>query len=295
MDEPSKSKLEPPETTLDLELGHLGPTRRPWKARMGTQWIGSPNKAKGREGFKPEAIVIHTMEGTLEKTDAWFLNKESAASAHYGIGRHGEIHQYVDESNRAWHVGRIFNPTWPFVKPDVNPNWYTIGIEHEGEGDTPWSDEMYNASAQLIYEICRRWAIPCDRDHIIGHHEIRADKTCPGVGVDLDKLVAMANKFQRQPITFNVQPGFDSEDVQGTQASSLTDLLSVDDDARAFASLISSKTLVPPLSIGVFADWGSGKSFFMRKIQHWVRTIADQSKQAGASNTAFCENVVQIE
>ncbi len=91
------------------------------------------------------------------------------------------------------------------------------------------------------------------------------------------------------------QPGFDSEDVQGTQASKLVDLLDIENDAKAFASLITAKNLVPPLSVGIFADWGAGKSFFMRKIHHWVETIADQSKRAEAGNTAFCGNVVQIE
>lgn len=37
---------------------------------MAIQWIGSPNKDKRRDGFRPEAIVIHIMEGTLKGTDA---------------------------------------------------------------------------------------------------------------------------------------------------------------------------------------------------------------------------------
>lgn len=110
---------------------------------MAIQWIGSPNKDKGREGYRPEAIVIHIMEGTLKGTDAWFSNEESG------------------------------------------------------------SDALYKASAGLIETICRRWAIPCDRDHIIGHREIRADKTCPGLEVDLDKLVDMANDIHQSPATFN--------------------------------------------------------------------------------------------
>lgn len=104
---------------------------------MAIQWIGSPNRDKGREGFRPEAIVIHIMEGTLQGTDAWFSNEESGVSAHYAIGKYGESHQYVGESDRAWHAGRIVSPTWRLLKPDINPNWYTIGIEHEGREDTP--------------------------------------------------------------------------------------------------------------------------------------------------------------
>lgn len=117
---------------------------------MAIQLIGSPNKDKGHEGFRPEAIVIHIMEGTLKGTDAWFKNEESGVSAHYGIGKQGEIHQYVGESDTTWHSGRLVSPTWRLLKPDVNPNWYTIGIEHEGRADTPWSDALYKASARLI-------------------------------------------------------------------------------------------------------------------------------------------------
>lgn len=44
---------------------------------------------------------------------------------------------------------------------------------------------------------------PATAQHIIGHREIRLDKTCPGFEADLDRLVDLANKFQRDPATFN--------------------------------------------------------------------------------------------
>ena len=74
---------------------------------MAIQWVGGLNKDQGQEGFRPEAIVIHIMEGTLKGTDAWFKNEESGVSAHYGIGKQGEIHQYVGKSDTAWHAGRL--------------------------------------------------------------------------------------------------------------------------------------------------------------------------------------------
>ncbi len=37
-------------------------------------WKGSPNFWSGRQGHKPEGIVIHIMAGTLIGTDAWFNN-----------------------------------------------------------------------------------------------------------------------------------------------------------------------------------------------------------------------------
>lgn len=170
---------------------------------MAIQWIGSPNRDKGREGYKPDAIVLHIMEGTLKGTDAWFKSEESGVFAHYEIGKTGEIHQYVGESDTAWHAGHIVASSWLLLKRDVNPNWYTIGIEHEGRAETPWSDTMYRASAKLIDDICRRWSIPCDQHHIIGHREIRSDKTCPGFEVDLDRLIDMVKEIQQSSATFN--------------------------------------------------------------------------------------------
>jgi N-acetyl-anhydromuramyl-L-alanine amidase AmpD len=61
----------------------------------------SPNFWVGRKGYRPEAIVIHIMDGTLIGTDSWFANHTSQVSAHYGIGKNGEIHQYVQENDTA--------------------------------------------------------------------------------------------------------------------------------------------------------------------------------------------------
>ena len=158
--------------------------------------LPSPNSNKGRKSYRPEAIVIHIMEGSLSGTDDWFRSTKSNVSAHYGIGKTGEVHRYVPEEDTAWHAGRVNAPTWIGLKPSgkmyINPNYYTIGIEHEGFDNAEWTDAMYLASSTMIREICQRWNIPIDRQHIIGHHEIYSLKTCPGHKVSLNKLIAMA-------------------------------------------------------------------------------------------------------
>lgn len=166
-------------------------------------WLGSPNKETGRRGFRPEAIVVHIMDGTLVGTDAWFANPKSAVSAHYGIGSAGQIHQYVAESDTAWHAGRRAQPTWRLIKPTPNPNSYTIGIEHEGHADTPWSDAMLAASTQLAAEVCNRWSVAVDRDHLIGHREIYARKSCPGTWLSLDDWVRRVRQNVLAPATYN--------------------------------------------------------------------------------------------
>ncbi len=178
--------------------------------------IQSPNFASGRKIYKPEAIVIHIMEGTLSGTDSWFKNPASKVSAHYGIGKTGEVHQYVDEINTAWHAGRVNAPSWQLIKPAgnglfINPNYYTVGIEHEGNENSDWTDAMYNSSSEMIRAISNRWNIPIDRNHIFGHREIYSLKTCPGSKVDLNKLIALASNSpipENTPVIEKVsQPG----------------------------------------------------------------------------------------
>jgi N-acetyl-anhydromuramyl-L-alanine amidase AmpD len=164
----------------------------------------SPNISTGRKTYKPEAIVIHIMEGTLPGTDNWFANPQSKVSAHYGIGKNGEVHRYVEEKDTAWHAGRVYAPSWNLIKRSanglfVNPNYYTIGIEHEGNENSPWPDQMYQSSGSLISEISLRWGIPVDRSHILGHHEIYSEKTCPGFKVDLNKLISIATGIGQLP------------------------------------------------------------------------------------------------
>ena len=108
----------------------------------------SPNFWVGRKGYRPEAVVIHIMDGTLVGTDSWFANHDSQVSAHYGVGKNGEVHQYVQENDTAWHAGRVDAPVWKLIRPNLNPNLYTIGIEHEGRPNDIWPEEMKRVSAR---------------------------------------------------------------------------------------------------------------------------------------------------
>ncbi|MGD8570088.1 MAG: P-loop NTPase fold protein [Gammaproteobacteria bacterium] len=88
------------------------------------------------------------------------------------------------------------------------------------------------------------------------------------------------------PITvFN--PAYASDTVTAQD-----DALGIIHDVRAFAELICLEDLEPPLSIGLFGDWGSGKSFFMDKLATEIDNIT-QDEAAQASGT-FVSNVVHI-
>lgn len=166
------------------------------------KWVGAhpTNFRKGRGRWKPELIVIHVMGGTMVGTDAFFNTErpKRESSAHYGVSE-TEIHQYVAEVDQAYHAGLkpeqiLAHGTARLIRArsNTNPNLYTVGIEHDVANDktdlAPWSDALYAQSARLVADIAKRWSIPLDRDHVVGHRECGALKACPGA-CDLDRLV----------------------------------------------------------------------------------------------------------
>lgn len=152
------------------------------------------NIHKGRDGAIPiDTIVIHVTEGNAASVIAWFNNPEAKASAHYMVQRDGKIVRFVSEEDTAWHAGRVNAPVAPIVleRRGINPNNYSIGIEHEGSGREELTDAQRASSIALIRDICLRHTIPIDRRHIIGHREIFSFKTCPGK-ISVDRLVSEA-------------------------------------------------------------------------------------------------------
>ena len=170
---------------------------------MQAVWVGcaSGNYREGRPfGLQPEAIVIHIMDGSFAAGESVFSDSTTQKSAHYGISREGVVHQYVHESDTAYHAGIVVNPSWDLLKPGVNPNFYTIGIEHEGVAADVWTEAQMEASAALVEQIGTRWGIQLDPEHVIRHHQIRATKTCPG-GLDVGQLLASVPGVEMQTLT----------------------------------------------------------------------------------------------
>lgn len=85
--------------------------------------------------------------------------------------------------------------------------------------------------------------------------------------------------------------GFHADDTRGE------DLLGIQQDVLAFAMLIAARTVTPPLSIGLFGEWGSGKSFFMRHLRKAVEGLAAEASRSGRMQreVPFYKRIVQIE
>lgn len=163
----------------------------------------TPNFAKGRQGYKPEAFVIHVTEGKAEGTLSWFASSKSGVSAHYLVLKDGGIVQFVDDADTAWHAGRVDQPSWPLLKPRVNPNLYTIGVEHEGGKTDTWTQPQLRSSAALILDRAAAHRIPLHRERLVEHNRIFKGKSCPG-GLNVNSLFA---EISRQAQASAPKPG----------------------------------------------------------------------------------------
>lgn len=159
----------------------------------GARYIASPNCDDRPPGSAVDLLVIHHISlppgefggpGILEL----FTNVLDPAahpyfetlagtrvSAHFLIRRDGKLLQFVPCAKRAWHAGES---SW---KGRSRCNDFSIGIELEGTGETPFTTPQYRRLAALTRALQARYPI---RD-IVGHSDIAPGrKTDPGPSFD---------------------------------------------------------------------------------------------------------------
>jgi hypothetical protein len=122
-------------------------------------------------------IVIHDTEGTWDGV-LKLVQDPTYVSWNYTLrSTDGHIAQHVKTKDVAWHAG----------------NWYinakSIGLEHEGflaEPDAWYTEEMYRASARLVKYLSKKYDVPLDRQHILGHDNVPGPttSTIPGMHTD---------------------------------------------------------------------------------------------------------------
>ncbi|MFB2579040.1 1,6-anhydro-N-acetylmuramyl-L-alanine amidase AmpD [Acinetobacter sp. c2-A9] len=107
--------------------------------------------------------------------------KAMQVSAHLLILRTGEVIQFVNFNDRAWHAGRSS------YLGQTECNDYSIGIELEGSDDTAFEPVQYDVLAKIILAI--EHAYPKTKQHLTGHSDIApVRKTDPGAFFDWQKL-----------------------------------------------------------------------------------------------------------
>ncbi|CAL9358747.1 N-acetylmuramoyl-L-alanine amidase [Streptomyces sp. enrichment culture] len=153
------------------------------------EWIPAPYKEFGDDdygnhdlGDRPvsqpiEYIVVHDTEGRWEGV-LNMVQDPTYVSWQYSLrSTDGHIAQHVKAKDVAWHAG----------------NWYvnakSIGLEHEGflaSPDAWYTEAMYRSSARLVRYLAKKYDIPLDRQHILGHDTVPGPTTATIRGMHTD-------------------------------------------------------------------------------------------------------------
>lgn len=158
---------------------------------VGAKQVPSPNFNQRPENTEIQLIVIHNISlppsqfggGYIEKffqnqldwsVHPYFQTIQGMqVSAHLLILRTGEVLQFVNFNDRAWHAGRSS------YLGKVECNDYSIGIELEGSDDTDFEGIQYQILVDVVASLQK--AYPKTDSHLAGHSDIAPGrKTDPG-------------------------------------------------------------------------------------------------------------------
>lgn len=147
-------------------------------------------------------VVLHhtggnDIDATAEQIHGWHLNQGwSGIGYHYVIRKDGTIER-----------GR---PEWAIGSHAYGENGHTIGIHISGDFESaqPTEKQIENC-AELIADICTRYGIPIDTDHVVGHGELMAT-SCPGSNLQAllndGTITDKANWYANHGKADNVEP-----------------------------------------------------------------------------------------
>lgn len=160
----------------------------------------SPNQDARPGGTDPSIIVVHGIslppgEFGGPEIEALFTNRLDwdahpyfgeirgmEVSAHLLIRRDGTVIQFVSFAERAWHAGESC------FRGHQRCNDFSIGVELEGEGETPYDDRQYPVLQAVIRALCIAYPGISPRE-VAGHSDIAPGrKTDPGPAFDWFRL-----------------------------------------------------------------------------------------------------------
>ncbi|MFF8644144.1 N-acetylmuramoyl-L-alanine amidase [Streptomyces sp. NPDC015345] len=135
-----------------------------FKDPNGNPDYGNHDKADRPKSQSIDSIIVHDTEGRWEGV-LKMVQDPTYVSWQYSLrSTDGHIAQHVKAKDVAWHAG----------------NWYvnakSIGLEHEGfltAPDTWYTEAMYRTSARLVKYLAKKYDIPLDRQHILGHDNVQ--------------------------------------------------------------------------------------------------------------------------
>jgi len=178
----------------------------PDNIKIDTQLMAG-HAGRGRNGYKPEIITIHTQAGNGNPY-GWFmsLGTTGANAADCTIwnpkATNANLVRYIHDSDTPWTNGGWTEPI-NHANPVLDSLWrrgvYSgdVALTVENEGTQTLNAAQLERLAQLCAWWCGLYKIPADRNHIVGHGEIGPHKACPGF--KLEPLVARVRQIMQVP------------------------------------------------------------------------------------------------
>ena len=174
---------------------------------IGARQIASPNYNARPVHSEIELLVVHNIslppsqfgggyiEQFFQNELDWSLHpyfqtiQGMQVSTHLLILRSGEVLQFVNFNQRAWHSGR----STYLGKKECND--YSIGIELEGSDDLPFQEIQYQVLAHVVTVLQATY--PKLLQHVAGHSDIaRGRKTDPGPYFDWLKIRRLIQQYK---------------------------------------------------------------------------------------------------
>lgn len=144
---------------LIVSLAACAPLRQ--GSELAHRWEPSPNHGPRQASL----VVLHyTSNDDADTALRTLTDPLREVSAHYLVGRDGDIVQLVDETRRAWHAGAS---RWGGID-DVNS--VSIGIELDNNGFEPYPPAQIDALLALLADLQLRLSIPAA--NVVGHSDV---------------------------------------------------------------------------------------------------------------------------
>ncbi len=193
---------------LDGIVGLPDGARTIWRPAHASNYFAAASRPYSGAGRRIAAICFHTPEESWddhEVTPAWFEDPRANASTHYYADSDGDLFQMVRDADFAWAQGvrrsdRVEpRPEW-WRDEFVSYNVCMLSIEIEGYARTigetfTAGSRQFESVAVWTAFVCRKYEVPIDRSHLVGHSELSKRKSDPGRDFPWRALIARAQSL----------------------------------------------------------------------------------------------------
>lgn len=133
-------------------------------------------------------------------------------------------------------------------------------------------------------------------DELCGRLFVFFDSTAPDIDEpDTWRMIFNLHDFlgaAPAPVPLELVAGIRTDAVDGADQP---DHLGIEADVNALASIVAARSVEPPLAIGLFGDWGAGKSFFMAKMEKRLEALCAREPATDKHGRPYhFRNIVQI-